>query len=181
MIDVILAISTALYCAAADRIRGGFPSTTIWKPKNKALRRIFLTSIWFFSGFVLSAHLLPIQSINDILVCAVTSILFALGERQNMGVIGWIYPESAKQLAGWLQQFRIGAVWTVLISPSYFLNSDLWVLIPACFFGPVIGALLGRFLSFKLEPDWLFELNGQWSWTEFYRGLSIATIAIILN
>jgi hypothetical protein len=71
-------------------------------------------------------------------------------------------------------------VWALIVSPLYFLDSNLWVLIPACFFGPVLGALFARFLWVKL-PDLCLELNGQWAWTEFYRGLFMAMIAIGLK
>lgn len=176
---MFLASLVCLYCAIADRVRGGFPSSNVLE-SNEITQRL-KTIVWFFSGFVLSAYLLSPQTWIEYGTCVVTSILFALGERQNMGVIGWIYPTSKKQFAGWIQQFRIGAVWAAIVAPTYFLNHELWVLIPACSFGPIIGAVAARFLTFKLRPDWLLELNGQWAWTEFYRGLSMASISVLLT
>jgi len=168
-----------LYCAIADRVRGGFPSDRFWKIKpwwKPPLR----SSIWYVSGGILSASILNPHDIKSFLICLLASILFALGERQNMGVIGWLYPTSKKQFQGWIQQFRIGGLWALIVSPLYFLDSNLWVLIPACFFGPALGALFARFLWVKL-PDLCLELNGQWAWTEFYRGLFMALIAVSLK
>lgn len=168
-----------LYCAFADRVRGGFPSDRFWKikPRWKPPLRSF---IWYVSGGILTSCILNPHDIKTVLICLLASILFALGERQNMGVIGWLYPTSQKQFKGWIQQFRIGGLWALIVSPLYFLDSNLWVLIPACFFGPVLGALFARFLWVKLPAIYL-ELDGQWAWTEFYRGLFMAMIAIGLK
>jgi hypothetical protein len=175
----MLAFLVCVYCAIADRVRGGFPSDRFWKIKPwwKPPLRSF---IWYVSGGVLAACILNPHDIKTFLICVIASILFALGERQNMGVIGWIYPTHSKQLLGWLHQFRIGAVWALIVSPLYFFDERLVVLIPACFFGPVLGALFARFLWVKLPPIYL-ELDGQWAWTEFYRGLFMALIAIVFH
>lgn len=177
----MLTFLVCLYCAVADRVRGGFPSDRFWAPKSKPWWKPPLrTAVWFLSGAVLSAFILKPSDLYTVAICAVTSVLFALGERQNMGVIGWIYPGHPKQFWGWLHQLRIGAVWALIVSPSYFLNSSLWVLMPACFIAPIIGAVLARFFWQKL-PAWCLELDGQWAWTEFLRGYFMALIAIALH
>lgn len=170
-----------LYCAIADRVRGGYPSDRFWLPGQKPWWKPPLrTTIWFLSGFVLSSYILSPSTWLEFLFCGITSILFALGERQNMGVIGWLYEGHPKQFWGWLQQFRIGGIWALLVTPAYFLNSALWVLIPACFFAPIIGAIFAKFLWVKLPREYL-ELDGQWAWTELFRGWFMAHIAIILH
>lgn len=177
MIEFLLCI----YGAIADRVRGGFPSDNFWLPNPKPWWKPPLrTAVWFSSGAVLSSYILQPDSLISFGICVVSAILFALGERQNMGVIGWIYPGHPKQFWGWVHQFRIGALWSLCVSPLYFLNNTLWVLIPACFFGPIIGAALARLFWVKL-PRIFFELDSQWAWTEFIRGMFMYIIAIELH
>jgi len=177
----MIAFLVCLYCAIADRVRGGFPSDNFWKPNSKPWWKPYLrTAIWFSSGGVLAAYILTPQTITDWATCGLASVLFALGERQNMGVIGWLYPTSKKKLQGWLQQFRIGGLWALIVSPLYFVDERLVVFIPACFFGPVLGAMCGVLFSKVKLPRICFELDGQWAWTEFWRGWFMATILMLL-
>lgn len=168
------------YMAIADRMRGGFPDDNFWKP-NPAPRwkhwlRFF---IWQLSGGVLAVYLTQPITIADWCWCLLASVLFGLGERQNMGVIGWLYPNHSKQFMGWLHQFRIGALWALVTSPLYFVSPNFIPMIVGCFFGPIFGALLGKFIHPRM-PNWCFQLNGQWAWTEFYRGLMMGSISIVV-
>lgn len=174
-------IAVILFMALADRVRGGFPDDSFWKPNPAPRWKHWLRkSIWYLSGGVLATYLLNPTTPQLWGICLVSSILFTLGARQNMGVIGWIYPGNSKQLHGWLSQLRIGAVWSIVAVPMYFLNNSLWVMIPACMFGPILGALLGRFIN-PVMPEWCLQLKSQWAWTEFFRGLMIGAIAITLS
>jgi len=171
----------AFYCAFADRVRGGFPSDRFWLPAQKPWWKPPLrTFIWFTCGLILAWYMTHPSSFAQIAICIVASVLYALGERQNMGVIGWLYPTHPKQIWGWLQQLRIGALWSACVMPLYFLDVKLCIsLILGCFFAPILGALFGRFINPQL-PSYCFELNNQWAWTEFYRGFFMSIISIIV-
>lgn len=175
------AIFVILYMAIADRMRGGFPDDNFWKPNPAPRWKHWLRKIvWYLSGGAAAVYLLEPTTATAWAWCLFASILFAQGSRQNMGVIGWLYPGHPKQLMGWLHQLRIGALWALVTMPLYFVDTIFLALTAGSFFGPILGAFLGRFINPRM-PLWCLQLTSQWAWTEFFRGAMMALITVLFN
>lgn len=175
----MLTFFTILYMAIADRMRGGFPDDNFWKPNPAPRWKHWLRQVvWYFSGMWIAVLLTEPATVIAWSWCLVASILFAQGERQNMGVIGWLYPGHSKQLMGWLHQLRIGALWSLVTLPLYFADARFLALSFGSFLGPILGAALARFFHPKL-PALCFQLYSQWAWTEFFRGAMTAVTSIL--
>jgi hypothetical protein len=110
--------------------------------------------------------------------CFLTGILFAQGDRQDMGVLGQLIVPDGNRLKGWLGQLRIGAVFAAVTAPALYFDMALWPMLVGCFFGPILGAAM-TFVYWT--PTEKLDLRGQWAWMELYRGFFMATISIAVS
>lgn len=171
-------IISIMYAAIADRMRGGFPDDSHWTsigkepPRWKHWARKF---VWYTSGFMISLCVLRPELWTGVGYCFLTGILFAQGDRQDMGVLGQLIVPDGDRKKGWLGQLRIGAVFAAVTAPALYFDMALWPMLVGCFLGPIAGAAM-TFVYWRRTPK--LDLYGQWAWMELYRGFFMALISI---
>jgi hypothetical protein len=181
VLTTIAYLMIIMYAALADRMRGGFPDDSHWTkvgltpPRWKHWLRKF---VWHTSGVMIAIGVMEAEGLRDFGVCFLAGILFAQGDRQDMGVLGQLIIPGGNRLKGWIGQLRIGAVFAVVTAPVLYFDMALWPMLVGCFLGPILGAGMTFVYWYKTE---VLDLRGQWAWMELYRGMCMATIAIALS
>lgn len=177
---MLLAFLIVAYCALADRMRGGFPDDSHWTSRGETpprwkhwVRKV----VWYTSGFPLAMFITQPTTWGEVGVCFLAGILFAQGDRQDMGVLGQLIIPGGDRKKGWLGQIRIGAVFAAVTAPALYFDMALWPMLVGCFFGPILGAGM-TFVYW--HPTNVMDLRGQWAWMELYRGLFMALVAIVV-
>jgi hypothetical protein len=169
-----------VYAALADRMRGGFPDDSHWTevgetpPRWKHWLRKF---VWYTSGLMIAMGVMEAESLRDFGVCFLAGILFAQGDRQDMGVLGQLIVPDGDRIKGYLGQLRIGAVFAAVTAPALYFDIRLWPMLVGCALGPIVGAVVAK--TFWFRTDFL-DLRGQWAWMELFRGLFMAMFALAI-
>lgn len=169
------------YAAVADRMRGGFPDDSHWTqhgetpPRWKHWLRKF---VWYTSGAMISLCVLRPESWDGVSTCFLIGILFAQGDRQDMGVLGQLIVPDGNRLKGWLGQLRIGAVFAAVTAPALYFDMAIWPMLVGCLLGPILGAAM-TFVYWT--PTEKLDLRGQWAWMELYRGLFTALVSVAVS
>jgi len=159
-----------LLSGLADRMRGGWPSSALWRPnpKPKWVNWLRETAKFSYGGLL---ALLVTTVWWQVLLCGV---LWKFGE-QLAGDFGGMFRIYRGNHSGWFHIIRVGTIWPLAPALVLFFatGAQHWItLIPAA----VLGSVAGLFMSWaiSLPRTQIFELRSAPAWGEFLRGAYIA-------
>ena len=158
-----MTLLVAVFCALADRMRGGFPERKF--PGRNVLRMGF----WYGGGALVALLLEPSWW------CLLAGVLYAQGDRQDMSVMGQLLRFDGSQLKGWLGQLRIGAVFAAVTAPMLAVSMTYWPMVAAAGIAPAAGAVVGRAV---------YRARGGtvgWKWCELGRGFFFAVLTGVFH
>lgn len=163
-----------LIAGLCDRVRGGFPTYLVFgvmesdKPKViDTLRELFK----FAYGMVLA---LIVTDVWWQVLAA--GPLWWLGTRQDFGGMFRVYwPDKP---GGWLHILRVGVVWPLPVTALAYWNPVFFLFIPASVIANGFAHLFALHTPAVL-PVAALELRTRPAWSEFYRGLFIASLLTI--